>query len=58
MCGIIVILQTTEDAQCARKRALTLSAKLRHRGPDWSGEYLSCTSETPVEWTLVYSTCC
>lgn len=38
MCGIIVILQTTEDAQSARKRALGLSAKLRHRGPDWSGE--------------------
>jgi len=37
MCGILVILNSTEPAQDLRKKALYLSSKLRHRGPDWSG---------------------
>jgi len=37
MCGILAILGSHEDADRLRKRALLLSSKLRHRGPDWSG---------------------
>lgn len=37
MCGILAILGSTGDPNELRKRALQLSAKLRHRGPDWSG---------------------
>ena len=37
MCGIIVILGTKGDTLVMRRKALNLSAKLRHRGPDWSG---------------------
>jgi len=37
MCGIIAILGSTQDPQVLRKRALELSKKLRHRGPDWNG---------------------
>jgi len=36
MCGILAILGSTDVTEL-RKRALALSAKLRHRGPDWSG---------------------
>jgi len=37
MCGIFAILNTVEPETDVRKRALLLSSKLRHRGPDWSG---------------------
>jgi len=37
MCGIFAILGSTQPAQDVRKKALRLSAKLRHRGPDWNG---------------------
>ena len=36
MCGILAILGA-EDSTTMRKRALDLSRRLRHRGPDWSG---------------------
>ncbi|KYQ90430.1 asparagine synthetase [Tieghemostelium lacteum] len=39
MCGILAILQSKESPSDLRKRALLLSARLRHRGPDWSGIY-------------------
>ena len=35
MCGILAILGTSESENEIRKKALQLSSKLRHRGPDW-----------------------
>jgi len=37
MCSILAILGIDQDAHVLRKRALRLSARMRHRGPDWSG---------------------
>lgn len=37
MCGILAILESTEDLTALRQRALKLTKRLRHRGPDWSG---------------------
>ncbi|MBP5360720.1 MAG: asparagine synthase B [Bacteroidaceae bacterium] len=39
MCGIIAILQTKERSHELREQALKMAAKIRHRGPDWSGIY-------------------
>jgi asparagine synthase (glutamine-hydrolysing) len=36
MCGIFAVIHHPQ-ATLYRKRALQLSKKLRHRGPDWSG---------------------
>jgi len=44
MCGILAILGSAENPQELRKRALALSASLRHRGPDWSGVFQSGNS--------------
>ncbi|MDR0182639.1 asparagine synthase B [Lysobacter arvi] len=42
MCSILGIfgLQPGDDVQALRRRALELSQRQRHRGPDWSGVYL------------------
>ena len=37
MCSILGILDLKTDPQALRKRALDLSRRQRHRGPDWSG---------------------
>jgi asparagine synthase (glutamine-hydrolysing) len=37
MCGIVAILGASGDVSELRKRALFLSSKQRHRGPDWGG---------------------
>ena len=37
MCGIVGIFQIKEQTPQLRQKALTMSQKLRHRGPDWSG---------------------
>lgn len=37
MCGILAILNSTASSGELRKRALELSARIRHRGPDWNG---------------------
>src|SRR3989339_1057155 len=37
MCGILGIFDLVDDVELLRKKALTLSKRLRHRGPDWSG---------------------
>ncbi|ORX72400.1 putative asparagine synthetase [Linderina pennispora] len=37
MCGIFGVYQYQGDVEAFRQRALDLSKKLRHRGPDWSG---------------------
>lgn len=40
MCGIFAILGSNEDTAELRAKALKLSKRLRHRGPDWNGIYL------------------
>ncbi len=40
MCSILGIFDIRDDAQRLRSRALELSKRQRHRGPDWSGIYL------------------
>ena len=37
MCGFVGVLNTQEDLTTLRPKALSLSKKIRHRGPDWSG---------------------
>ena len=39
MCGIAAILNIKEQSQSLREKALKMSQKIRHRGPDWSGIY-------------------
>ncbi len=39
MCGIVAILNVKEQTQALRDKALKMSQKIRHRGPDWSGIY-------------------
>ena len=39
MCGIVAILNVKEQTQQLRQKALGMSQKIRHRGPDWSGIY-------------------
>jgi asparagine synthase (glutamine-hydrolysing) len=39
MCGIIGIYEYQEPTSTVRARALSMAAKIRHRGPDWSGIY-------------------
>eukprot|EP01113_Clastostelium_recurvatum_P034329 TRINITY_DN4644_c0_g1_i1.p1 TRINITY_DN4644_c0_g1~~TRINITY_DN4644_c0_g1_i1.p1 ORF type:complete len:568 (+),score=116.96 TRINITY_DN4644_c0_g1_i1:30-1706(+) len=46
MCGIFAIINSTQDPVALRKLALALSARLRHRGPDWSGIYTAPDGRT------------
>ncbi|MBQ0022456.1 MAG: asparagine synthase B [Prevotellaceae bacterium] len=39
MCGIVGIFGIKEQTPELRKKALKMSQKIRHRGPDWSGIY-------------------
>ncbi len=39
MCGIVAILNVKEQTHALRDKALKMSQKIRHRGPDWSGIY-------------------
>lgn len=39
MCGIVSILNLREQTPELRQKALRMSQKIRHRGPDWSGIY-------------------
>ena len=39
MCGIVSILNVKGQTQELRQKALRMSQKIRHRGPDWSGIY-------------------
>ena len=41
MCGIVAILNGKGESQQLRSKALRMSQKIRHRGPDWSGVYVS-----------------
>lgn len=39
MCGIVSIFNIKEQTPELRQKALRMSGKIRHRGPDWSGIY-------------------
>ena len=39
MCGIAAIFNIKSDVSALRTKALAMSKKIRHRGPDWSGIY-------------------
>ncbi len=39
MCGIVGIFNIKEQSAALRAKALKMSQKIRHRGPDWSGIY-------------------
>ena len=45
MCGFIGIFGSSQDEHKTREKALKMSSKIRHRGPDWSGVFSSprCT---------------
>ena len=44
MCGIVSIFNIQEQTPALRQKALRMSGKLRHRGPDWSGIYCGGTA--------------
>ena len=44
MCGIVAILNVKEQTHALREKALKMSQKIRHRGPDWSGIYCGGTA--------------
>ena len=44
MCGIVAILNVKEQTHELREKALKMSQKIRHRGPDWSGIYCGGTA--------------
>jgi asparagine synthase (glutamine-hydrolysing) len=44
MCGITAIFNIRGEAESLRKQALTMSKRIRHRGPDWSGIYVGKTA--------------
>jgi asparagine synthase (glutamine-hydrolysing) len=39
MCGIVCVFDLKTSTQELRSKALKMSKKIRHRGPDWSGIY-------------------
>ncbi len=41
MCGIVAIFNVKEQTPKLRTKALGMSKKIRHRGPDWSGIHCS-----------------
>ena len=44
MCGIVALLNVKKPTQTLRQKALCMSQKIRHRGPDWSGIYCGATA--------------
>ena len=44
MSGIVAILNVREQSHELREKALSMSRKIRHRGPDWSGIYCGGTA--------------
>ncbi len=44
MCGIAAILNIERQTSPLREKALRMSQKIRHRGPDWSGIYTGGTA--------------
>jgi asparagine synthase (glutamine-hydrolysing) len=41
MCGIIAVFDIKGDAEALRPQVLQMARTIRHRGPDWSGNYCS-----------------
>jgi asparagine synthase (glutamine-hydrolysing) len=39
MCGFVAVLNAKEETTVLRPKAIALSKKIRHRGPDWSGVF-------------------
>ncbi len=44
MCGIVGIFNIKTNPESLRTQALTMSRRIRHRGPDWSGIYVGKTA--------------
>lgn len=44
MCGIVSIFNIQQQTNELRQKALRMSQKIRHRGPDWSGIYCGKTA--------------
>lgn len=44
MCGIVSIFNIKQQTSELRQKALRMSQKIRHRGPDWSGIYCGKTA--------------
>ena len=44
MCGIVTIYNIQQQTSELRQKALRMSQKIRHRGPDWSGIYCGKTA--------------
>lgn len=44
MCGITALFNIKQPTAELRKKALNMSKKIRHRGPDWSGIYCGKTA--------------
>ncbi len=44
MCGIVSIFNIKQQTHELRDKALRMSQKIRHRGPDWSGIYCGCSA--------------
>ena len=44
MCSIVGIFDIKQPSSELRTKALNMSQKLRHRGPDWSGIYVGKTA--------------
>lgn len=44
MCGIVSIFGIRQQTSTLREKALRMSQKIRHRGPDWSGIYCGKTA--------------
>ena len=49
MCGIISIFNISRQTDELRQKALRMSQKIRHRGPDWSGIYCGGTASLAHE---------
>ena len=43
-CGIVGIFKIKQQTQELRQKALKMSQKLRHRGPDWNGIYVGSSA--------------
>ena len=41
MCGIVGIFEINGSTEQLRIQALSMSKRIRHRGPDWSGIFVS-----------------